>query len=85
MENNKKIIEEFSVHCNLRKNDAGDGFSITSYGNLVLDCKFKYSDLLKLSNTLSEIPGVFEHGIFLNIAHLAIVADKGSIKKYQFN
>jgi ribose 5-phosphate isomerase A len=33
----KKIIEEFSINCDLRKNTAGDGFAITSYGNLVLD------------------------------------------------
>ena len=37
----QKIIEEFSINCNLRKNTAGDGFAITSYGNLVLDCNFK--------------------------------------------
>jgi ribose 5-phosphate isomerase A len=50
----QKIIEEFSINCNLRKNTAGDGFAITSYGNLVLDCNFKYSEISSLSKKLSK-------------------------------
>ena len=81
----KKIIGEFTTQCDLRKNTAGDGFAISSYGNLVLDCNFKYSDISSLSKQLSEIPGVLEHGIFLNIVHLAIIGNDGEIKKYQFD
>ena len=81
----KKIIEQFTIECILRKNTAGDGFAITSYGNLVLDCSFKSIDALTLSTQLSEVPGVFEHGIFLNIVHIALIASNGDIKKYQFN
>ena len=81
----KKIIEQFSIECNLRKNTAGDGFAITSYGNLVLDCTFESSDASTLSTQLSEVPGVLEHGIFLNIVHISIIASNGDIKKYQFN
>ena len=77
----QKIIEEFSINCNLRKNTAGDGFAITSYGNLVLDCNFKYSDIWSLSKKLSEVPGVLEHGIFLNIAHLSLIANEGEVYK----
>ena len=80
----KKIIEQFTIECILRKNTAGDGFAITSYVNLVLDCSFKSSDALTLSTQLSEVPGVFEHGIFLNIVHTAIIANNGDVKKYQF-
>ena len=81
----KKIIEEFSVNCDLRKNTAGDGFAITSYGNLVLDCDFKYEEISSLSKQLSEVPGVLEHGIFLDIAHLVLIATKGEIEIHQFN
>ena len=80
----QKIIKEFSIKCNLRKNTAGDGFAITSYGNLVLDCNFKYSDISSLSKKLSEVPGVLEHGIFLNIAHLSLIANKGEVETYKF-
>ena len=81
----KNIIEQFAIECNLRKNTAGDGFAITSYGNLVLDCRFESSDTSTLSTQLSEVPGVLEHGIFLNIVHIALIASNGDIKKYQFN
>ena len=81
----QKIIEEFSINCNLRKNNAGDGFAITSYGNLVLDCDFKYGDISSLSKKLSELPGVLEHGIFLNIAHLSLIANEGEVKTYKSN
>jgi ribose 5-phosphate isomerase A len=79
----KKIIEEFSINCDLRKNTAGDGFAISSYGNLVLDCNFKYNDISSLSKQLSEIPGVLEHGIFLNIVHLSLIANEGKVETYK--
>jgi ribose 5-phosphate isomerase A len=79
----QKSIEEFSINCNLRKNTAGDGFAISSYGNLVLDCNFKYNDISSLSKKLSEVPGVLEHGVFLNIANLSIIANKGEVETYK--
>ena len=79
----QKIIEEFSINCNLRKNTAGDGFAISSYGNFVLDCNFKYSDISSLSKKLSEVPGVLEHGIFLDIAHLSLIANEGKVEIYK--
>ena len=83
----KRLIEnkllDSLVGCDLRKNTAGDGFAISSYGNLVLDCNFKYSDISSLSKQLSEVPGVLEHGVFLNIAHLSLIANKGEVKTYK--
>ena len=79
----KKIIEEFSINCDLRKNTAGDGFAITSYGNLVLDCNFKYSNISSLSKKLSEIPGALEHGVFLDTVHLSLIAHEGEVKVYK--
>jgi ribose 5-phosphate isomerase A len=60
----KKLITEISQKCDLRPNAAGDAYAITSYGNYVLDCEFKYDDLSKLASEISQIPGVIEHGIF---------------------
>ena len=79
----KKIIEEFSINCDLRKNTAGDGFAITSYGNLVLDCNFKYSNISTLSKQLSEIPGALEHGVFIDTVHLSLIAHEGEVKVYK--
>ena len=78
----KKLITEISQKCDLRPNAAGDAYAITSYGNYVLDCEFKYDDLSKLASEISQIPGVIEHGIFLNMTHLALIADQGNIMKY---
>jgi len=78
----KKLITEISQKCDLRPNAAGDAYAITSYGNYVLDCEFKYDDLSKLASEISQIPGVIEHGIFLDITHLALIADQGNIMKY---
>jgi len=78
----KKLITEISQKCDLRPNSAGDAYAITSYGNYVLDCEFKYDDLSKLASEISQIPGVIEHGIFLDITHLALIADQGNIMKY---
>lgn len=78
----KKLITEISQKCDLRPNAAGDAYAITSYGNYVLDCEFKYDDLSKLASEISQIPGVIEHGIFLDMTHLALIADQGKIMKY---
>lgn len=78
----KKLITEISQKCDLRPNAAGDAYAITSYGNYVLDCEFKYDDLSKLASEISQIPGVIEHGIFLDMTHLALIADQGNIMKY---
>lgn len=78
----KKLITEISQKCDLRPNVAGDAYAITSYGNYVLDCEFKYDDLSKLASEISQIPGVIEHGIFLDMTHLALIADQGNIMKY---
>ena len=78
----KKLITEISQKCDLRPNAAGDAYAITSYGNYVLDCEFNYDDLSKLASEISQIPGVIEHGIFLDMTHLALIADQGNIMKY---
>jgi len=81
----KKILEKMSEECILRQNTAGDAYAITSYGNLVLDCRFKYDDIHELSKMISEVPGVFEHGVFLSLSDIAIIADNGKIRTITTN
>ena len=83
----KKLIENlFGVaSCDLRKNTTGDAFAITSYGNLVLDCKLKYGDDLNdLCNKISETPGVLEHGIFGMEGNIyaVLISNKGKVDAY---
>ncbi|MGE4597206.1 MAG: ribose 5-phosphate isomerase A [Methylophilaceae bacterium] len=79
----KTLIDNLSIECVLRKNTAGDAFAITSYGNFVLDCSFKYTDIENLAKTLSQVPGVFDHGIFFKLASKALIANNGEIKTLQ--
>ena len=58
-----------------------NAFAITSYGNFVLDCEFLYTDLNILEKEIANTPGVFEHGLFLNMSKLAIIANSGEVKK----
>lgn len=57
----------------LRTLEDGSSF-VTDNGNLILDCKFPYGieDPDELHRQLSELPGVVEVGIFLNLCHEVI-------------
>ncbi len=53
---------------------------ITDEGNIILDCTFPggLTDPVALAQTIIACPGVVEHGLFLNLATLAIIAgDEG--------
>lgn len=49
---------------------------LTDQGNWILDCHFRaIPDPAALDRELKSIPGVLEHGLFLGLAKLAVVAD----------
>ncbi|AUV83426.1 ribose 5-phosphate isomerase A [Salinigranum rubrum] len=53
----------------LRRADRKDGPVVTDNGNLVLDCEFgDIAEPTALARTLSEMPGVVEHGLFVGSA-----------------
>ena len=57
----------------LRK--AGEDTFMTDGGHFILDASFgRIADAEALSKELDSIPGVVEHGLFLNMASLAIIA-----------
>lgn len=57
----------------------GDLPFVTDQGNLIVDCAFhKIPEPEVLAFALKRVPGVVEHGLFLGLADMAIVAgDKG--------
>ena len=77
----KSLIDKIAKNCILRGNMEKNAFAISSYGNFVLDCEFNYSELDTLAKEIANTPGVFEHGLFLNLASLAIVSNNGQVKK----
>ena len=56
---------------------------LTDSGNVILDCAFNaIPDPVLLSDLLSVVPGVVEHGLFLGLADVGIIAgDNGVIVK----
>jgi ribose 5-phosphate isomerase A len=59
----------------------GDAPFVTDQGNLILDCAFgTIPEPEVLAFSLKRVPGVVEHGLFLGLADMAIVAGKGGVK-----
>ncbi len=76
----KKSIEALGGVGELRQNVAKDGLCVTSHGSLVLDMRFDASvDETTLNHALNNTPGVVEHGIFQQLAHIALIAEDGKV------
>ncbi len=59
---------------------------VTDGGHFILDASFgRIPDTRALSNALHEVPGVVEHGLFLGLADLAIIAGAGGIRTFEEN
>jgi ribose 5-phosphate isomerase A len=63
----------------LRRDAAGHAF-VTDGGHLILDARLgRITEPGALAARLAAIPGVVEHGLFLGLAHEAIIAGPGGI------
>lgn len=82
------VSEKISVlgaTVRLRKDKAGKPF-ITDEGNRILDCHFgQIPDPPALAHTLSEIPGVVEHGLFINLADLVLLGKGSEVLEWRRN
>ncbi|MDV0446631.1 Ribose-5-phosphate isomerase A [Methanosarcinaceae archaeon Ag5] len=58
-----------------------DGPVITDNGNFVIDCDFgEIKNPKELAAKISQIPGVVEHGLFMNVDEVVIGKSDGSIE-----
>jgi ribose 5-phosphate isomerase A len=72
-----KRIAALGANVQLRTGVDGKPF-ITDENNHILDCRFgEIRDPDKLARELSDMPGVVEHGLFIGMASIVLVA-KGS-------
>jgi ribose 5-phosphate isomerase A len=56
----------------------------TDENNLVIDCAFeKIDDPEELAQTLSLMPGVVEHGLFIDNADIVLIGTDDGIKKFE--
>jgi ribose 5-phosphate isomerase A len=54
---------------------------VTDGGHYILDCSLgEIADAERLAETLSRIPGVVEHGLFIGCARTAIIGRSGSVE-----
>jgi ribose 5-phosphate isomerase A len=76
------IAVEAGCHGEVRlRPGIGDAPFVTDQGNLILDCAFGIIiEPEVLAFALKRVPGVVEHGLFLGLADLAIVAGSGGVK-----
>ena len=74
----KKLLDRIG-QGGLRKNSAGDAFSISSAGNYIFDYQFKEKDIKKLHEEILTTQGVVETGIFYKITDLALIIENGDI------
>jgi ribose 5-phosphate isomerase A len=62
----------------LRQRADGGTVYVTEEGNYLLDCAFgAVDDPPRLARALNEMPGVVEHGLFIDMAHAVIIGRGG--------
>ena len=64
----------------VRRLDASGAPYITDSGNQILDCHFgRIPDADSLAQRLSELPGIVEHGLFIGLASVVLMATGGEV------
>jgi ribose 5-phosphate isomerase A len=60
---------------------AGDVPFVTDSGHMIFDCAFgAITDAATLATTLSDIPGVVDHGLFVGIASALVIAREDGVE-----
>jgi ribose 5-phosphate isomerase A len=75
----RKRIEALGARVELRQKADGSPF-LTDENNYILDCHFgQIRGADGLANKLSDMPGVVEHGLFIGMASVVLVASGSEI------
>jgi ribose 5-phosphate isomerase A len=65
----------------LRQDASGNPY-VTDEGNHILDCKFaSITDPPALARVLDAMPGVVDHGLFINLASVVLLANGEKVKE----
>jgi len=77
----EKAVAEAGCRGQLKLRVSGGGPFVTDNGNLICDASLgRIDDPQRLASALSAVPGVVEHGLFVGIASLAIIAVQNGIE-----
>jgi ribose 5-phosphate isomerase A len=78
----KKIVA-LGAQVKVRTDASGQPY-VTDEHHRILDCQFgEMQDPDRLARELSEIPGVVEHGLFINMASVALFARGSQIEEWR--
>ncbi|WP_276245842.1 ribose-5-phosphate isomerase RpiA [Haladaptatus sp. YSMS36] len=81
----EEIAAKVGGEATLREAERKDGPVVTDNGNLVLDCDFdEVRDPAMLALDLAAIPGVVEHGLFINLVDTVYVGTDDGVEEHQF-
>lgn len=74
-------VDALGGDASLRPAERKDGPIVTENGNLVLDCAFgTITNPKALAADLASVPGVVEHGIFVDLAGVVLIGREDSIR-----
>jgi ribose 5-phosphate isomerase A len=74
-----KRIEALGAEVGLRRGAGGQTY-LTDENNYILDCRFgQIPDADGLARQLSDMPGVVEHGLFIGMASVVLIANGSEI------
>jgi ribose 5-phosphate isomerase A len=75
-------LEALGINPHLRPARTGEGPWITDEGNYILDCACgRIEDPAALAASIRGIVGVVEHGLFLNMATVALIAGETDVEE----
>jgi len=78
-----KKISDLGASVARRCDSSGKPYT-TDEGHHILDCRFgEISDPPTLSRNLSEMPGVVEHGMFVGMANVVLMAKAGAVEEFR--
>lgn len=82
-DNVRRELEKLGIPAKLRMTDEGAPF-LTDENNYILDCSTGGTgNAEQLSDTLSRMTGVVEHGLFIGLADLVIEGNDGKINTFE--
>ncbi|NKN36597.1 ribose-5-phosphate isomerase RpiA [Agrobacterium sp. a22-2] len=77
----EKVASTLGLSGELHLRSSGDGVFTTDGGHYILDASFgRIPEAEALAEALNSIPGVVEHGLFINLATLAIIAGPAGVR-----
>jgi ribose 5-phosphate isomerase A len=78
-----KKISDLGAKVIQRQDQLGKTY-VTDEGHHILDCHFeKIPDPATLSRKLSEMPGIVEHGLFVGMANIIVMAKAGAVEEFR--